>query len=644
MVTRRGQRASWKGDSLEEFTCEKKPEESEKMYALRKNRQLENFAAQKMCNFRAVGLKQKNGTWKLRTFHGRTFIPHDENCLCYGSANGRLLVKMMEPAISSNPEMTGKQRDKALVSADTSLNRAMFPSQPALYRAQKAVRDKELTFYNVYWSRLKAYVEDLERLNNIRDNVYFNWRSRVEKERDGHFRRFFVGIGPSLQICNLAGLDHYALDATFTKHSVVDGMQYHILAGRSGANRCIPIAISLEQTESCETYEYFARKCKQFGVGDLLELVPGKFGRRSCVVSDGFKGTNKFTDQFKPAPPKVEPFRSLCAKHLADSCRGQLRRMKKQNSGVNCGFHDGHVYRLAGAASQEEFDTELRGLNRNFPHAAKYLTEHDPSMWNFFHMAQKHGVGGFGHKTSNTVEGLNGTIVGFRKLHPYLFLNEFVQYVQVSFAKHKAEIRKWTDARKLITPYAAAILNKEKILAQSNNYELLDTGDLETVIVCDKSSTYKVRHTVCFSEHSPSCKPCNIWCQHKIPCRHMLLALGTRKAHVLRNKETFTRNYFHPAYLIESLCEAYADVRFEIPNAKLGPEEVVSLISDAEDDDESDSQRDDDATMLPPRKYTLQTYKKNKRRGRPRQKRIPSTSEMPRRNKIHKVLDQMPDF
>ena len=124
----------------------------------------------------------------------------------------------------------------------------------------------------------------------------------------------------------------------------------------------------------------------------------------------------------------------------------------------------------------------------------------------------------------------------------------------------------------------------------------------------------------------------------------MLLALGTRKAHVLRNIETFTRNYFHPAYLIESLCEAYADIRFEIPNAKLGPEEVVSLISDAEDGDESDSQRDDDATMLPPRKYTLQTYKKNKRRGRPRQKRIPSTSEMPRRNKIHKVLDQMPDF
>jgi len=662
MITQRGERASWKGDSLEDFTCEKKPEETEKMHVLRKQRELENFAAEKMCKFRAVGLKQKNGTWKLRQFDGHTFIPHDEYCLCVGTATGRVLVDMMKPAISSNPKMTGKQRDKALVSAEMPLNRAMLPKRSSRYRAQKAVRDEELKYYNIYGSRVETYIHDLGR-----DNL--SWHTRVEKDFHGHFKRFFVGIGSSLRICRLAGLDHYALDSTFTKHTVVNGMQYHILCGRSGANRRIPLAISLEQTESCETYEYFARECKKFGVGEVLELVPGKFARRCCVVSDGFKGTNKFTDEFNAASPKVSPFRSLCAKHLADSCRSQLRKMKTKNPAVNCGFHDAQVYRLAGAASEEDFDAEIQKLQRNFPHAAQYLKEHDPSTWNYFSMAQKRGVGSFGHKTSNTVEGLNGTIVEFRKMHPYLFLDEFVQMLQASFAKHAAEVRKWKMESKLITPYASNIFAKEKELARSNNYDITVTSEPETVVVCDRTSTYRVRHTVCYSPHGPSCKPCNIWCQHKIPCRHMLVALGTYKRDVLLNKESFSRDYFHPAYHIESLSAAYDNVRFKIPNAKLGPEEI-SLVSDSdvEEDEKSELTRGASssswsapartgAQMLPPRKYTLETYKKNKQRGRPRKKRIRSNGAMPgdrggrkkRRlevnvKEVHEVLAQIPDF
>ena len=352
MTSTPGQKASWKGDSLEGFTCRRKRGETAKTFAVRKNKQLEKFAGQKMCKFRAVGLKQKDSTWKLQEFDGRSFIPHDEDCLCYGNANGRVLVNLMQPAISANPHMTAKQRDKALMSAGVPLNRAMFPkSSSTMYRAQRAVRDMELRYYNVYWSRLEAFVKDLQRLNNT-GNRRTPWHTRVYRESNGqHFRRFFVGIGPGLQICKHAALDHYALDATFTKHDVVHGMQYHILCGRSGANHRIPLAISLEQTESCETYEFFARKCKQWGLGAVLQVEPGKFARRCCVVSDGDKGTSKFAPAFaQPGSGKTAPFRSRCAKHLADSCRNSLRRMKIKNKQVNCGFHDEQMYNIAAAA------------------------------------------------------------------------------------------------------------------------------------------------------------------------------------------------------------------------------------------------------------------------------------------------------
>ena len=431
-------------------------------------------------------------------------------------------------------------------------------------------------------------------------------------------------------------------------------MQYHILCGRSGANHRIPLAISLEQTESCETYEFFARKCKQWGLGAVLQVEPGKFARRCCVVSDGARGTNIFTGAFaQPEPGKTAPFRSRCAKHLADSCRDKLRRMKKENPTVNCGFHDEQMYNIAAAASEGAFNDAMKSLNRNFPHAAKYLQNSDPSMWNFFHMAQKHGVGSFGHKTSNTVEGFNGTIVGFREKHPYICLDELIRYVEISFARQKIEARKWKEEGRFITPRAAGIWDKEKRLFLSGRYDVQATGDVETFHVCDITTKRKVRHTVCLSEEQPSCKPCNTWCQHKIPCRHMLAAMKIHKNHVFDNKESFFRCYFHPAYRVENLTKAYENIQMEIPMAKLGPDDAINLISS---DDESNSQVQVDnrapAPMLPPHKFTLENYKKNKKRGRKRKKRIRNRGAMssdrgappPNYQNNKAWVDQIPSF
>ena len=99
------------------------------------------------------------------------------------------------------------------------------------------------------------------------------------------------------------------------------------------------------------------------------------------------------------------------------------------------------------------------------------------------------------------------------------------------------------------------------------------------------------------------------------------------KNHVFDNKESFFRCYFHPAYRVENLTKAYENIQMEIPNAKLGPDEAINVISS---DDESDSEvENSELPMLPPHKFTLENYKNTKRRGRKRKKRFRSRDAMP---------------
>ena len=618
MKTEKGKKAVWKGLSLDGFVCEQKEGEKESSFARRRMAELESYASTKLCPFKVVAVKRKS-RWLLQTFNGRTFIPHNADCTALAKATGSVLRKMMKPAIVANPSMKGKHRDRALVAQASHLNVAMLPSKSALYRAQKGVRDEELKYYDLYWARLQQYIADLGK------NEGFH--TALEMDNDGCFLRYFVGMGPSLKIIKNAGLDHFALDACFSKHEVANGMQYHILAARTGANRRLPLAISLDLTESNETYEYFANEGEQFGLGDILQLEPGNLSRRAVVVSDGAKGADKFSEKFQsPEPPKTSPFRSRCGRHLSMSNRGWCRKEKMRNSKVDAGFSDAQIYAIVGATTLEKFNSNIRALEKNFPTAAAYMKRIDPNTYSLYHMAKNKKVACFGHKTSGNVEGLNGDLVELRKLHPYRFLDEQLMTMQANLEKHRIEISKWESAGKVLSPHAEKIYNEELMLATENcAYRCKPEGN-DKALVFDPQSKFQTRHHVNLDPKEPSCDPCSIWCQHKIPCRHMLLALGKMKPHALNNKEQFARNYFHPAYLVENLSKAYEDISMKIPDAILGPETIVlDYSSEEEEEVEANEQEVVAIKMKPPQKYMLHTYQTNKKRGRPRKKRITNT-------------------
>ena len=123
----------------------------------------------------------------------------------------------------------------------------------------------------------------------------------------------------------------------------------------------------------------------------------------------------------------------------------------------------------------------------------------------------------------------------------------------------------------------------------------------------------------------------------------MLLVISTKNKELLTtDKEVFLHKFFHPSFRVENLCEAYTGGKFQLPDAPCGPpveasgETPILLLSDSDEDSEEDAEEDANAEqqapslppMLPPRGYSIQEIKSQKRRGRPKLKRIRSAGAL----------------
>ena len=103
----------------------------------------------------------------------------------------------------------------------------------------------------------------------------------------------------------------------------------------------------------------------------------------------------------------------------------------------------------------------------------------------------------------------------------------------------------------------------------------------------------------------------------------MLLVLARVKPHLVRNMAALARATFHPAYLVKNGVKGCSDKKLVPPvinEGPISPPLPVALDSDGEEVEE-DLTPDQ---MLPPEKYTLENYKSNARRGRPRTRRYRS--------------------
>ena len=71
----------------------------------------------------------------------------------------------------------------------------------------------------------------------------------------------FVSVGTAIQVAYGIGMKFSAVDAAFSKHTIYHDGYFHLLTTRDGNNRVLPLAWALCETESGDTYEWFAEKC-----------------------------------------------------------------------------------------------------------------------------------------------------------------------------------------------------------------------------------------------------------------------------------------------------------------------------------------------------------------------------------------------
>ena len=186
-----------------------------------------------------------------------------------------------------------------------------------------------------------------------------------------------------------------SIDACHSRHHIYKGPTYHFLVGRNGNNRNVTIAMTLTRSETSDSYQWMANNLMTMRGGDgcvinagrralgsldseftftlenplspyatlVNKSTSGNPGRRAsdesrtCIISDGFKGTPHFAEMVSlidvPNTPKEKQYQNpqacLCVRHLIGSARENEKTQKRPGS-----FQEGLVYAIAKACTENE--------------------------------------------------------------------------------------------------------------------------------------------------------------------------------------------------------------------------------------------------------------------------------------------------
>ena len=244
----------------------------------------------------------------------------------------------------------------------------------------------------------------------------------------------FVSVGPCIQVAYGIGMKHSAVDAAFSKHTIYSDGQFHLLTTRDGNNRCLPLAWAHCETESGDTYAWFAAKCIEAGLERYLNNA-------SIIFSDRQKGIMKFHNAF------VRAFVGSCFKHIIENC-------KKHVKGSGTEFVESMAWFLQSRPTRAEYDTQLAKLREVCPLAAEYFDTQVIHKHVYQYKFNENKVATHDFKTSQLVECGNGVFVEARYEAPYRFNNVVLRWIGKEFEARPRDMLKWIETGHLLTPYA----------------------------------------------------------------------------------------------------------------------------------------------------------------------------------------------
>ena len=247
------------------------------------------------------------------------------------------------------------------------------------------------------------------------------------------FQRIFVVIASALHIAYGVGTKFNAVDACFSKHSVYRQGYLHLLTTRDGNNKVLPLAWAFCETESADTYRWFAQECYDAGIGNYLNLD-------AVVYSDRMKGIQAFFETFRA-------YHAHCFQHIIGNCRQFI-------AGSGTTFEDKVAWNMRNADTQAEFEVILEQIRVSCPQGAHYFATQVDHARVYQYALNEAGVRTLGFKTSQIVECLNGVFVTARKFTPYRANNKILAWTGKEYHARVKTMQKWIEEGHVLTPWA----------------------------------------------------------------------------------------------------------------------------------------------------------------------------------------------
>ena len=360
------------------------------------------------------------------------------------------------------------------------------------------------------------------------------------------FKRVFISIGNSIDIAYGCGLKFAAVDAAFSKHSMYRDGCMHLLTTRDGDNKVLILAVAVCESESGDTYEWFAQQCIDAGIGRYLN-------KDAIIFSDRQKGLRNFHEAF-------DALVGRCFQHIIKNCRKAI-----QGSGET--FQDKMAWLLQKAKTGPDYQKALADLRAQSGSAADYFEAIESPDEVFQYLLNGKAAPTHGHKTSNIVECANGVFVPARYHTPYRMLNKILKWQGRQFFERQQELEKWLAKGHFLTKYAFDKFRIQVEIAKRTNYEVTPAGN-RIFYVQDQDRPDAEQYEVNLDK--PQC--CDYLKEHMQPCRHLVCVfvkqnmLGPNLRRARQTLEQYWPKCFHAA----KVKALYADRGVRLPQIYLG--------------------------------------------------------------------------
>ena len=245
--------------------------------------------------------------------------------------------------------------------------------------------------------------------------------------------RMFISVASALNIAFGCGMRFSAVDACYSRHSMYRQGYLHLLTTKDGNNKCLTLAWAWCETESADTYTWFAQQCWDAGLHRYLN-------EHSVVFSDRQKGIDSFFERFRA-------YHGHCFNHI-------ITNAKTHCKGSGTTFSDEMAWNMRNAPTKAQFERHLQVIRDICPQGAHYfdtMVDHDHA---YQYRFNENKVATKGFKTSQIVECQNGVYIPARLHAPYRSNNMILADIGKEYDLRLETITKWLEQGHILTPWA----------------------------------------------------------------------------------------------------------------------------------------------------------------------------------------------